>query len=135
MRKKGFSLIEVIITIGILFILAFAMILLINPAEKLLNARDSQRRIHVEALYGATSHYFFENKSFPDCVTLSAVDIISCNQLVPDYLFELPEDPICGSEIETGYHVKRDGVMNEFGIKAICAEGEEEITVGVWSDE
>ena len=100
-----------------------------------MDARDSQRRIHVEAIYGAASHYLFENKAFPDCVTLSAVDIISCNQLVPNYLFELPGDPICESEIETGYHIKRDDVTNEFGIKGVCAEGEEEITVGVWSDE
>jgi prepilin-type N-terminal cleavage/methylation domain-containing protein len=135
MYKKGFSLIEVIITIGILFLLTSAMIFLINPAEKILSARDGQRRVHVEALYGATSHYFFGNKAFPDCVTLSAVDIISCDQLVPDYPFELPEDPICGSEIETGYHIKKDEVLNEIGIKAICAEGKEEITVGAWSDE
>lgn len=135
MHQKGFSLIEVIITIGILLLLTTAMIILVNPAEKLLNARDSQRRVHVEAAHGAMSHYFFENKVFPDCVTLSEQDLISCSELVPDYLFELPKDPVCGNETETGYHIKKDDITNEFGVKAVCAEGEEEIIAGLWINE
>ncbi len=41
--KKGFTLIELLIVIAILAILAAAVVIVINPAEMLAQARDSQR--------------------------------------------------------------------------------------------
>lgn len=134
-NKEGFTMVEILITIGILIILTSAVIIAVNPSEKLLSARNSQRTAHVEAVYGAISHYFFQNDLFPSCVTTGATDIFSCTELVSDYLFELPVDPVCGGETETGYHVKKMASTNDFGVKANCAEGEEEITAGYWQDE
>lgn len=41
--KRGFTLIELLIVIGILAILAVAVVLVLNPAQLLAQARDSQR--------------------------------------------------------------------------------------------
>lgn len=51
--KKGFTLLELLIVIGILAILATAATLVLNPAELLKQARDTQRIADLNALKAA----------------------------------------------------------------------------------
>ena len=53
--KKGFTLLELLIVIGILAILATVLIAVINPAELLRRARDTQRLSDLDALRSAIS--------------------------------------------------------------------------------
>jgi len=55
--KKGFTLLELLIVIGILAILSTTMILVINPAEMLRKARDSQRISDLNTLKTAIAIY------------------------------------------------------------------------------
>ena len=55
--KKGFTLLELLIVIGILAILSTTMILVINPAELLKKARDSQRLSDFGTLKSAIAFY------------------------------------------------------------------------------
>ena len=55
--KKGFTLLELLIVIGILAILSTTMILVINPAEMLRKARDSQRISDLSTLKSAIAYY------------------------------------------------------------------------------
>jgi len=55
--KKGFTLLELLIVIGILAILSTTMIIVINPAEMLKKARDSQRIADLSTLKTAISYY------------------------------------------------------------------------------
>ena len=55
--KKGFTLLELLIVIGILAILATATVLVLNPAELLRQARDSQRVSDLASLNSAISLY------------------------------------------------------------------------------
>lgn len=52
--QKGFTLLELLIVIAILAVLATVAVLVINPAEYLRQARDSQRIGDLAALKGAT---------------------------------------------------------------------------------
>ena len=55
--KKGFTLIELIIVIGILAILATVVVLVLNPAQMLAQARDSQRMSDLGSVKSAIALY------------------------------------------------------------------------------
>ena len=55
--KKGFTLIELVIVIGILAILATVVILVLNPAQLLAQARDSQRISDLGSVKSAIALY------------------------------------------------------------------------------
>lgn len=63
--KKGFTLLELLIVIGILAILSTILIIVINPAEMLRKARDSQRISDLNTIKTALSFYLVESGS-PD---------------------------------------------------------------------
>lgn len=56
-HKKGFTLIELLIVIGILGILAAAVVIVLNPGELLAQARDSTRIADLDTVRGAVSLY------------------------------------------------------------------------------
>ncbi len=61
--KKGFTLLELLIVIGILAILATAATLVLNPAQLLAQARDAQRISDMDALRAAISLYLTDVSS------------------------------------------------------------------------
>lgn len=87
--KKGFTLIELLIVIGILAILAVAVILVLNPAEILAQARDSQRVSDLSsvksaiALYLATASNAAIAGSGPTC-TVNDLTADGCPGLVAE---------------------------------------------------
>lgn len=61
----GFTLIELIVVIGILGVLATVLIVIINPGKKLGDARDAGRKSDARALVQAFEEYYLANGSFP----------------------------------------------------------------------
>lgn len=55
--KKGFTLIELLIVIGILAILSSAVVIVLNPAQLLAQARDTQRISDLATLQNSLSYY------------------------------------------------------------------------------
>jgi prepilin-type N-terminal cleavage/methylation domain-containing protein len=55
--KRGFTLIELLVVIGILAILTAAVVVVLNPAELLRQARDAQRLSDFDSLRSAVSLY------------------------------------------------------------------------------
>jgi len=58
--KKGFTLLELLIVIGILAILSTTIVLVINPAELLEKARDSRRISDLNTVKTAIAYYLTE---------------------------------------------------------------------------
>lgn len=129
--RNGFTLIEVLVVIGIIAVLAAVVLVAVNPSRQFKLARDTQRTTNVNAILNAIHQNMSEHKgsfvcqekihNLPTVYTViksseipdDIGDIADC--LVPDYLSSLPYDPSIPSanfnsntDYNTGYEIYRD---------------------------
>lgn len=127
--KNGFTLIEILIVVGIIAVLATVVLVAVNPARQFKLARDTQRTSNVNAILNAITQNIVEHRGVFTCsgTTTTAIpsvatliksgaggsDIATC--IVPDYISSLPFDPstpgahyTSTSDYDTGYVVYKD---------------------------
>jgi type IV pilus assembly protein PilA len=111
-NQKGFTLIEILVVIGIIAILAAIVIIAINPARQFAQARNSQRTSNVNAILNAIGQNMADNKGLFTCSATGAVidntaryieytavaaagltDLRPCLVVNTSYISELPFDP------------------------------------------
>jgi len=122
-KNDGFTLIEILVVIGIIAILAVIVLIAINPARQFAQANNTQRTSNVNAILNAIGQYIADNAG--DLPTIPGgdgeVDTALCNDLVTDYLPAMPTDPDSAG----------DGGGGEIDCADIGAgEVEYEVTVG-----
>jgi len=127
--RSGFTLIEVLLVIAILAILAAVVIIALNPAKQLAEARDAQRRSDVLTILNALYQYSLDNQgAFPEAITqddreICATGSPNCDDMYvlsmltdeEKYLVAIPSDPQCTvsdvvcAEGGTGYRINKTG--------------------------
>lgn len=141
-KSRGFTLIEILIVIGIIAVLAGIVVAAINPGKQFAQARNSQRLANVNAILSAVGQRMADNKGlFPGvfsvggtsytCGTLpratSSVTTAQASSeaqetgalgcLAPTYIPALLADPASSSEADTGYTIRQ----GEAGRVTVCA--------------
>lgn len=130
-RKKGFTLIEVLLVIGIIAVLAAVVVVSLDPVQRFKDAQDSRRLSDIQSILTAVSQYIVDNRgALPsgldtnekqlgtadsscgittgECNVTGATDCIDLAGPLASYLKSLPYDPENGSDATTHYSITVD---------------------------
>lgn len=93
-RGKSFTLVELLVVIGVLGILAGILFLSVAPAEQAKKGRDAQRKSDLSQIRLAVEKYYEDTKRYP--VSTSDFMIQSGNWDRPwqPYMVKVPKDPL-----------------------------------------
>ncbi len=129
-NQTGFTLVELLVVIGIIVILFSVILVAIDPARRLSQARDAVRRQDVRDMLESIQEYLVDNDgaqptsidtdadSYEQIGTANSGCDSGCtaqttesacadleSDLVDTYLSEIPVDPSTGTAAETDYYV------------------------------
>ncbi len=130
-RKKGFTLIELIIVIAVVAILAGAIFVAIDPARRLHEARNARRWSDVNTIVNTIKQYQVDNEgehyyevedAYEDeysvlgedallcsyecaAVPVVSTDCVDLTDIGSEYLAVVPADPKTGDQEYTGYYI------------------------------
>lgn len=129
-KKSGFTILEVLLVMGILAILIGFTLTKLNTLQRSREAHDLERKAESREIYSGVSQYIVDNLAIPagiptgtpddakdicqqevtgtDCtgLTINGVDLAS---LAPEYMVEIPVDPAMTGSTVTGYKIYSDG--------------------------
>ena len=145
--RRGFTIIELVLSLTIVIILAVAAIFVIDPGRQFAKGRNNERESHLNLILGAVGQNTFDNKgtfscssgAIPTSTTRMATSTGNYNIgpcLVTTYLANLPFDPstsgvryVSVSDYDTGYNIVRNATTGRVTVSAPAAELGEDISV------
>jgi type IV pilus assembly protein PilA len=151
-KKAGFTLIEILVVIGIIAVLATIVIVAINPARQFAQARNTQRTSNLNTILNAVGQNLADNKgvalSATTCTGIGAggvptvnpmnsasgrtigtpgsATVVDLSCLVPTYVTSIPIDPTNGTATDTKYTIQVDAN----GRYSVCAPNSSETALG-----
>lgn len=144
---RGFTLIEVLITVALIAILALAGIFVLDIGGRFAAARNNERKTHLYSYLDAISKNTLRNKGIFTCVSgaipvtstrmasgAGNYDILPC--VYPDYMEKPLYDPngpgahyTSLSDYDTGYNILRNAISGQITLEAPFAELGENISI------
>ncbi|MEI6191014.1 MAG: prepilin-type N-terminal cleavage/methylation domain-containing protein [bacterium] len=139
--KKGFTLLEILLVVGIIAILAGIVILAINPSKQLGDTRNAQRRSDVLSITNAVYQYMIDNNGTASTTVTGATaacSLASTNLILSTttgtglnlysdlvgasstYLNAMPRDPLASTS--TGYGISYSATSKRITVCAPLAE-------------
>lgn len=119
--KRGFTLLEILLVVGIIAVLAGIVIIAINPGRQLAIVRNAERTSDIKQISNAVQQYYIDNGHYPTSMptTLMEIcdtgtsspaegycgDLADLSALVPAYLPAIPKDPQATTTDGTGYTI------------------------------
>ncbi len=115
-KHSGFTLLEILLVVGIIAILAGIVIVAINPSKQLATVRNTERISDIKQINSALTQYYIDHSRFPASVNGVSVlteicntgdlasstvnvndvdcgDLVNLSELVPVYITAIPVDP------------------------------------------
>ncbi len=133
--KKGFTIVEFLISVAIISILLVTVIVFINPAEQMRISRDDQREVHLGSIWHAVEHKIYRDRGWEDCAPIPTstatfigseyYDLYPC--LYPDFIQDTVFDPTEGffnnmGDYYTHYKIGYATSTNEIVLEAPGSE-------------
>jgi type IV pilus assembly protein PilA len=124
--KGGFTLLEILLVVGIIAILAGIVIVAINPGRQLATVRNTERKSDIKQIKNALEQYYIDHNRYPTSTPTTALteicdtgdnpypsgiscgDLTDLSILVPTYITSIPVDPKASTTNGTGYEFMQD---------------------------
>lgn len=122
MKRKGFTLIELILVVAIIGIFSAGVLAAINPSQQVQKANDSRRKTDLEMIQRALEAYYADNGRYPTSSTNEIVNnsiVVVWGSSWQPYMDTLPKDP--DSNRRYVYGVSADG--QTYGLYASLERG------------
>ena len=150
MKRKAFTLIEILLVIGMIAVLATVVFVALDPAKRFQDTRNAKRSTDAQSILSAIQTSIIDTQgTMPSgitavekhigtgpgcaiatggCNVVGATDCVNLSVTLAKYLKTIPQDPSGGTQALTRYSVVVDtnGIVT---VKACGAEGGATISV------